>query len=56
MRGLAEGTKLVKGRKVGNYDTEEDIELLEAELKVMKLRRRRETQWEKTKRQKEEMQ
>ena len=49
MRGLAEGTKLVKGRK-------EDIELLEAELKVMKLRRRRETQWEKTKRQKEEMQ
>ena len=39
MRGLAEDTELVKGRKLENYDTEEDIELMEAELKVMKLRR-----------------
>ena len=37
MRGLAEDTELVKGRKLENYDTEEDIELMEAELKVMKL-------------------
>ena len=42
MRGLAEGTELVKrvkGRKVEDLDTEEEIELMEAEMKVMKLRR-----------------
>ena len=42
MRGLAEDTELVnrvKGRKLDNYDMEEDINLMEAELKVMKLRR-----------------
>ena len=39
MRGLAEDTELVKGRKLENFDTEKDIELMEAELKVMKLRR-----------------
>ena len=39
MRGLAEGTenvKRVKGRKVEEYDTDEEIELMEAEMKVMK--------------------
>ena len=42
MRGLAEGTenvKRVKGRKVEEYDTDEEIELMEAEMKVMKLRK-----------------
>jgi NADH pyrophosphatase NudC (nudix superfamily) len=41
MRGLAEGTedvKRVKGRTVNEYDTDE-IEKMEADLKVMKLRR-----------------
>ena len=41
MRGLAEGTedvKRVKGRQVEGYDTDE-IEEMEADLKVMKLRR-----------------
>ena len=40
MRGLAEGTedvKRVKGRTVNEYDTDE-IEEMEADLKVMKLR------------------
>ena len=40
--GLSKGSELVmrvKGRKVENYDTKEDIKLMEEELKVMKLRR-----------------
>ena len=47
MRGLAEDTELVKrvkGRKVENYDTEEDIELMEAELKEARKTRKIESE------------
>ena len=36
MRGLAEGTEQVKGRKVDNYDIEEDIEEKIHELESVK--------------------
>ena len=42
VRGLAEGTeevKRVRGRTVEEYDTDEEIEQMKADLKVMKLRR-----------------
>ena len=45
--GLSKGSELVmrvKGRKVENYDTEEDIELMEAELKEARKTRKIESE------------